>query len=101
MPAFEKPRRDNGLRDDRCEEIGRANAGGEGCSGKSASHSGTESRAPLWNGPRLTAAFVAQVLGQVSTPETRDPRSAVAAYERNHIVRDGWVRDGWLLDGEI
>jgi len=25
---------------------------------------GTEERAPLWNGPRLNCAFVAQVLGQ-------------------------------------
>lgn len=45
------------------------------------SHSGTRERTPLWYGPRLRPAFVAQVLGQVLFPESPDPRSALAAYD--------------------
>ncbi|HEX4301199.1 MAG TPA: hypothetical protein VHZ78_00290 [Rhizomicrobium sp.] len=33
--------------------------------GPQLSHAGTEAYAPLWNGPSLRPAFVAQVLGQV------------------------------------
>ena len=46
------------------------------------SRSETDERAPLWHGPRLRPAFVAQVLGQVLTPDgARDARSVFAAYE--------------------
>ena len=46
------------------------------------SRSETDERAPLWHGPRLQPAFVAQVLGQVLTPNGRcDARSVFAAYE--------------------
>lgn len=42
----------------------------------------TDERAPLWYGPRLRPAFVAQVLGQVLTPDgAHDARSVFAAYE--------------------
>lgn len=37
--------------------------------------------APMWNGPRLRAAFVAQVLGQLlQTPPDNVRRGALAAY---------------------
>ncbi len=42
---------------------------------KRLSHFGTDNTAPLWNGPRLNPAFVAQVLGQVMM-EQREPASA-------------------------
>ena len=45
------------------------------------SHSGTRETAPLWYGPRLRPAFVAQVIGQILYPENRDPRPALAAYD--------------------
>ena len=46
------------------------------------SQSGTFEHGPLWYGPRLRPAFVAQVLGQiVTTGETCDPRSVAATYE--------------------
>jgi hypothetical protein len=35
---------------------------------------------PDWNGPRLTAPFVAQVLGQALTTESGETRSALSAY---------------------
>lgn len=40
----------------------------------------TASCDPNWNGPRLTAPFVAQVLGQVLTQDGEDRRSALSAY---------------------
>jgi len=49
------------------------------------SHSGTTSNAPLWNGPRLQAAFVAQVLGQVLAPQASSPHLALAAYQRDDV----------------
>lgn len=46
------------------------------------SQSETGEHAPLWYGPRLRPAFVAQVLGQVmGTRDIRDPQSVFAAYE--------------------
>jgi hypothetical protein len=62
-----------------------------------ASHSGTTSNAPLWNGPRLQAAFVAQVLGQVLSPPSSNPQSALAAYQRNDVR----VLQSRLLDSEV
>jgi hypothetical protein len=64
---------------------------------RQASHSGTDWRGPNWNGPRLQAAFVAQVLGQVLAPEARDPRLALAAYQGNDVR--GMQRR--LLDSEV
>lgn len=46
------------------------------------SQSETKDYAPLWYGPRLRPAFVAQVIGQVmKTGQARDRRSVFAAYE--------------------
>jgi hypothetical protein len=44
------------------------------------SHRGTDARTPLWNGPRLSPAFVAQLLGQVM-PSPEAPVSAAAVYD--------------------
>ena len=48
-----------------------------------ACHFGTQSREPLWHGPRLKPTFVAQVLGQVmmepSAPRGAYPHSAQIA----------------------
>jgi hypothetical protein len=40
----------------------------------------TASYEPDWNGPRLTAPFVAQVLGQVLPQNNEDGRLALSAY---------------------
>jgi hypothetical protein len=65
-------------------------APGEGGNGRHGAHApacemsrtGTFEHAPLWYGPRLRPAFVAQVLGQVfATGETCDPRSVAITYE--------------------
>jgi hypothetical protein len=40
------------------------------------SRSGTDAYAPLWNGPRLSPAFVAQVLGQVMMTQSVQPAAA-------------------------
>lgn len=42
----------------------------------------TQSCAPLWHGPRLRAAFVAQVLGQVMPEDNKTARSPAAAYQK-------------------
>ena len=60
------------------------------------SRSGTESRAPNWNGPRLSAPFAAQAIGQVLVGGANDAPSAIAAYERDHV---GGM-SGRLLDSQ-
>jgi hypothetical protein len=61
-------------------------------------HSGTGSRARFHDAPRINAAFAAQALGQAMGADGagRDTQSALAAYERNHILGKG----GWLFDDE-
>ena len=49
------------------------------------SHFGTQAGEPLWNGPRLNPAFVAQVLGQVMM-ETQTSARAPAAYRSAQIA---------------
>lgn len=44
------------------------------------SHNGTKDGASFWNGPRLRAPFVAQVIGQVAGENAPDTRSALASY---------------------
>ncbi len=54
------------------------------------SQSGTPAREPLWNGPRLNSAFVAQVMGQVLM-ERREPHSirTTAAYREAAQIAPG------------
>jgi hypothetical protein len=53
---------------------------------KDLSRNETAAREPLWNGPQLNAAFVAQVIGQVMADDSvKPPASASAAY-RHHVA---------------
>jgi hypothetical protein len=48
---------------------------------RSSSQNDTRQDVPFWNGPRLRAPFVAQVIGQVAHHEEKpDARSALASY---------------------
>ena len=59
---------------------------------------GTQTGAPLWNGPRLQPAFVAQVLGQVlMDPAQRGLSLAPAAYGREAPQ----IPNGSFFDGDI
>jgi len=60
------------------------------------SHSGTED-APRWYGPRLTAPFVAQVLGQVLPRSASDALSASVAYGPG-VIR---IPTGICVDREV
>ncbi len=95
--------------------VGKANAsrmldgegGGEEGSRRSArgdrrnaalSHIGTAETAPLWNGPPLRPAFVAQVLGQVMMDRGTLARDlAPAAYRE----RGAQVARGALFHGDV
>ena len=101
VPAIEKPRCDKGLQQDVALQSMRAHAAAGGGERRRPSHSGTYSQAPPWNGPRLQAAFVAQVLGQVLAPETGDPRLALAAYRRNDVGQRNDVGKRRLLDSQV
>ena len=59
------------------------------------SHFGTASAAPLWNGPRLRPAFVAQVLGQVLMDDNRS-RMSPAAYP--HVAQ---IAPGAFFDAGV
>jgi hypothetical protein len=62
------------------------------------SRNGTDSGAPLWNGPRLKPAFVAQVLGQVMMDaQARALSLAPAAYRREPAQ----IRQGSFFDGDV
>jgi hypothetical protein len=80
-----KPRCDKGLQENVTAQAARNEAQDARSGRGQESRSGTYSNAPLWNGPRLQAAFVAQVLGQVLAPQTGDLRLAIAAYQRDHV----------------
>ena len=61
-----------------------------------ASRIGTTAYAPLWNGPRLRPAFVAQVLGQVMMDGREEAlRLALPAYrgEPSQIPRGSFFND--------
>jgi hypothetical protein len=97
VSSIEKPCSNKGLQQSVTAETPRETAHNPRSDRRRPSHSGTESNAPLWNGPRLQAAFVAQVLGQVLAPHTSDPRLALAAYQRDDVRR--W--QSRLLDSEV
>jgi hypothetical protein len=96
VSPIEKPRSDRGLQENATAPASREGTSAPRNERRRSSHSGTEPNAPLWNGPRLQAAFVAQVLGQVLAPQTNDPLLARAAYQ-GHDVRRLQSR---LLDSE-
>jgi hypothetical protein len=97
VSSIEKPCGDKGLQESVTAETPRETAHNVRNDRRRASHSGTKSNAPLWNGPRLQAAFVAQVLGQVLAPQIADPRLALAAYQRDDVRR----LQSRLLDSEV
>ena len=97
VSPIEKPRCDKGFQENATAQTPRESAGEPRSERRRSSHSGTTSNAPLWNGPRLQAAFVAQVLGQVLSPPAINPQSAFAAYQRNDVR----VLQSRLLDSEV
>jgi hypothetical protein len=97
VTAVEKPCCDKGLQENVTAQPPRERANDVRSERRRASQSGTTSNAPLWNGPRLQAAFVAQVLGQVLAPQTGDPQLALAAYQRDDVRR----LQSRLLDSEV
>ena len=60
------------------------------------SRNGTDEAAPLWNGPRLRPAFVAQVLGQVMMD--RAPASGAAAAYRQPVAQ---IARGAFFNGDV
>ena len=77
----EKPNKTSDFRQDRRREERRKEHRILHDRRRASSHNGTREDASFWNGPRLRAPFVAQVIGQVTDDETKpDARSAVASY---------------------
>jgi hypothetical protein len=82
----EKPRDCSDLRNDRRRPEEKSAAHSTFTSAKNLSRNETAPREPLWNGPPLNAAFVAQVIGQVMADDgAKTPASASAAY-RHHVA---------------
>lgn len=75
----------------------RDRASGDAGARRRSSHSGTTSRASTANDPGLSSAFAAQVIGRMLPSQPSEARSALQAYERNHICGKG----GWLFDSEV
>ena len=94
---IENPSSGKGLQENATAEPPHQGASEAGHERRRTSHSGTTSNAPLWNGPRLQAAFVAQVLGQVLAPQASSPHLALAAYQRDDVRR----LQRRLLDSEV
>jgi hypothetical protein len=97
VSAIEKPNGDKGLRAQVDLLPAGASADDLREARRGSSRSGTTSSASHWNGPRLQAAFVAQVLGQVLAPQARDPGLAFAAYQRDDVR----TRQSRLLDRNV
>lgn len=82
LPArVAKARFSSNLHDSPAQDGAAGNRSGAQLRQRPPSHSGTHETAPLWYGPRLRPAFVAQAIGQILYSEKRDPRSALAAYD--------------------
>jgi hypothetical protein len=76
-----KARAASDFRNDTTARDGTANRFAAAPHAQNLSQSETGEHAPLWYGPRLRPAFVAQVLGQLLYPAPPDATSAAAAYE--------------------
>lgn len=79
LVPVEKTSADNGLHNRSTAGERRREPSDDRISQQSLTRSGTES-APRWHGPRLSAPFVAQILGQVLPQSGPDALSARAAY---------------------
>jgi len=96
LARVEKPSRSNDLHNDMAGGEEPREKAGEPALPHRVSRSGTND-APRWHGPRLSAPFAAQILGQVLPNSGPDPLWARAAY-RKAPVR---VPTGICLDSEI
>lgn len=79
-PRVEKSRFSNKMHGERRDDERFARANDAQLRNANLSRFETIESAPLWHGPRLRAAFVAQILGQALENEVA-PRSAKAGYE--------------------
>ncbi len=93
----EKASAGSGLHDNATAYEERRGASAERALPQNVSHSETKD-APRWYGPRLTAPFVAQVLGQVLPRSSTDAYVASAAYKSAPAVP---LRPGMCLDREV
>lgn len=64
------------------------------CTRHASSQNDTDMRAPVWHGPRLRAAFVAQVLGQMMHDEKKTALSPAAAYHKPLCHRAAQISTG-------
>ena len=87
----EKPNKTNDSRHDRRNADAKDARIGLRDRRRDSSRNGTNDDAPFWNGPRLRAPFVAQIIGQVTGETAPDARSALASYaqvEPTHFFID-------------
>ena len=96
LARIEKPSAGSGLHDGATTNEERHGASAQRALPPRLSHSDTED-APRWYGSRLTAPFVAQVLGQVLPRSGPDAHSASAAYKSAPAL----LRPGICFDREI
>ena len=96
LARIEKPSAGSGLHDGAAANEERREASAQRALPQRLSHSETED-APRWHGPRLTAPFVAQVLGQVLPRSVPDAYSASAAYRSAPTL----LRPGICFDREV
>jgi len=96
LARIEKPSAGSGLHDGAATNEERREASARPALPQRLSHSETED-APRWYAPRLTAPFVAQVLGQVLPRSGPDAHSASAAYKSAPAL----LRPGICFDREV
>jgi len=96
LARVEKPSRSNDLHNDMDDGRGPRDHAGEQPPPRRLSQSGTDG-APPWHGPRLSAPFAAQILGQVLPNSGPDAASARAAYRKARV----YLPAGFCLDDEV
>jgi hypothetical protein len=96
LARVEKPSRSSDLHDDTAGREGPREQTGDRLSPRAVSRSGTDD-APRWHGPRLSAPFAAQILGQVLPNSGPDAASARAAYRKPRA----YLPAGFCLDDEV
>ena len=96
LARVEKSSRSNDLHNDMGDGQEPRKHAGQQTPPRSLSHSGTDG-APRWHGPRLSAPFAAQILGQVLPNSGPDAVSARAAYRK----APAYLPAGFCLDDEV
>lgn len=76
----EKPQQSGHSNGENARQDDFAERGGARFVSSSASRFATPQHAPLWHGPQLRPAFVAQVLGQIMDARAPEPAAACTAY---------------------